>query len=235
MLKSINTRIQESFGEAEHGDVSQYLEWVSAKIEGQAQSLRRMVALIVLLIAVFELTDEYPKTQIALGSFRMYKGSVVLLFLPAFVAFLYLQSLIETLRLNDTQRVYAKVFKKWSGKAADNQLEEYAIPSMPIYWNIGAYSSEAPKTFVFRLELALTWLFFSFIIFGVLAFEAQAYYDLFQLPARDNILWVLSVSAAAICCLAAITIWYGKGYSRFQAGDVPLQKRHVRDSSDPSS
>jgi hypothetical protein len=89
-MKSINTRIQESFGEAEHGDVTQYLEWLSAKIAGQAQSLRRMVASIVLLIAIFELTNEYPKTQLTLSSFRLYKGSVVVLFLPAFVAFLYL-------------------------------------------------------------------------------------------------------------------------------------------------
>jgi hypothetical protein len=111
VIKSISTRIQESFGEAEHEDVSQYLEWVSAKIVSQAQSLRRMVASIILLIAVFELTNEYPKTQLTLGSFHLYKGSVVVQFLPAFVAFLYLQSLIETVRLNDAQRVYAKVFK----------------------------------------------------------------------------------------------------------------------------
>jgi hypothetical protein len=219
VLKSINTRVQESFGEAEHGDVSQYLEWVNAKITGQAQSVRRMVALIVLLIAIFELVYEYPQTQIVIGSFRLYKGSVVLLFIPAFVAFLYLQSLLETYSLNDAQRVYTRVFKKWSEKAAENQLDEFVMPSMPIYWNIGAYIGGFPKTFVFRLELALTVLFSSFIVFGVLAFEAQAYYDLFLLPARDNILWVLSVSAATVCCLAAITIWYGNAYSRVRARD----------------
>ncbi len=225
MIKSINTRVQESFGEAEHGDVSQYLEWVSAKIVSQTQSLRRMVALIVLLIAIFELTNEYPKTQLALGSFRFYKGSAVVLFLPALVAFLYLQSLIETLRLNDAQRVYARVFKKWSEKAAENQLEDYAMPSMPIYWNIGAYTSEAPKTFVLRLEVALATIFWLFIMFGVLAFEAQAYYDLFRLPARNSILWVLSVSAATFCCLAAVTIFYGSAYNRVRAGEPPIGRR----------
>lgn len=219
-MKSINSRIQESFREEEHENVSQYLEWVSAKIASQTQSLRRMVASIVLLIAIFELTNEYPKTQLAFGSFRLYKGSVVIQFLPAFTAFLYLQSMIETFRLNDAQRVYFRVFKKWSTKAARNQLEYYTMPSMPIYWNVGAYATGAPRSFVFRLEIALSLIFWWFIVYGGLAFEAQAYYDLFQIPARNNILWVLSVSAATFCCLAAIAILYGNAYSRVQTGEA---------------
>jgi hypothetical protein len=91
---------------------------------------------------------------------------------------------------------------------------------MPIYWNIGAYAREAPKTFVFRLELAVTLVFSSFIIYGVLAFEAQAYYDLIQLSAKNNVLWVLSVSAATFCCLAAIAIFYGGVYNRSRASGL---------------
>jgi hypothetical protein len=98
---------------------------------------------------------------------------------------------------------------------------------MPIYWNIGAYTSRTPKTFVFRLELALTSVLWSFIVFGVLTFEAQAYYDLFRLPAKNNILWVLSVSAATFCCLAAIILFYSSVYNRFRAGEPTGQRRPV--------
>jgi hypothetical protein len=222
VTKSINTRIQESFGEAEHEDVSQYLEWVSARIASQAQSARRIVALIILLIAIFELTNEYPNTQLTFGSFHLYKGSVLIVFLPAFAAFLYLQSVIESARLNDGQRVYAKVFKKWSEKAAENQLEKYVMPTMPIYWNIGAYLRDPAKSFALRLERAVTAIFLSFIMYGVLAFEAQAYYDLFQLPNRNTILWVLSVSAATFCCLTAIALQFGNSYNYVRTGDFTI-------------
>jgi hypothetical protein len=220
-MKNIKTRIQESFGEAKREDISKYLEWVSTKIITQAQGLRRMVALIVLLIAAFELINEYPKTQMTLGGFHLYKGSVVLQFLPAFIAFLYLQSLIETLRLNDAQRAYASVLEMWSKKATKNQLEDYVMPSMPIYWNIGAYASAAPKTFTIRLELVLSIAFSAFIRFGLLAFEAQAYYDLFVLPARDNILWTISAFGATFFCLTALVIFYGKIFDGIRA-DEPI-------------
>jgi uncharacterized protein YegL len=66
-IKGLTQRVSESFNDDQHEDSSQYIDWVSAAIVSRSQSLRRMVTLIVLLIAAFEVVNESPRTQLTLG------------------------------------------------------------------------------------------------------------------------------------------------------------------------
>jgi hypothetical protein len=203
MAKTPTRRVEDSFDSSDHEDVSKYLDWLSNVISNDTLAVRRMATLVVLLIAVFELVNESPKVRLSLGSFQLYKGSIVIQFVPALVAFLSLQTLIDTERLNNSQRIFSAAFGQWSEKAKENDLDNNILPPMPLYWNVGGVTARRS-----RVANVATYVLAFTLIFGVIAFEAQAYYVLYRLPTGGNIYWLVSVGVTAICIITAFSYTY---------------------------
>jgi len=210
-IKGLTQRVSESFNDDQHEDSSQYIDWVSAAIVSRSQSLRRMVTLIVLLIAAFEVVNESPRTQLTLGSFQLSKGSVVIQFVPVLVSFFYFQSIIDSAKLNKTQRALSAVFNKWSSQAGSNRLDNFIIPPMPIFWNIGGTSLGGEQaSFSSKIALAASAIFMAIFLLGIPAFQVQAYYALYWSPVGNIVLWYISVSMTVIFTAAGAAYFFGE-------------------------
>jgi len=82
MSKSITRRIDESFSHIDRDDTRVYLEWLNSSISDLLQNMRRTMALAALLVAVYILVEESPKTTFSLAGFQISKGSLVFEFIP---------------------------------------------------------------------------------------------------------------------------------------------------------
>ena len=67
MRKSISQQVEDSFNEDNSKEIEKFLDWTLARVQDYAQSLRRNFALIILLVAAFELVDQTKGTSITMG------------------------------------------------------------------------------------------------------------------------------------------------------------------------
>jgi hypothetical protein len=160
-----------------------------------------MILIILSLIAAFELVIESPGSKIALGSFQIYKGSIVLLFIPVVVACLYFQAALDTSRLQALVEVLESAFSKWSHKGDENDLVAYINPSMPIYWPLaGSVERKINRPSTRIVEWAVAIIPSAIIQYGVLIFQIQAYYLLYGQRNINLPLWIIC------CCISALFI-----------------------------
>jgi hypothetical protein len=107
--KTINKRIVHAFVDADRESLEKYIEWLRITMGEYQQSLRRTVAILILLMAIFELIVAGPATTVTIASLQISKSSIALLFLPALVSYLYLQAVVESNRIgNGYDEAYAK-------------------------------------------------------------------------------------------------------------------------------
>ena len=209
MRKPIAQQVEESFSEDDSKEIEKYLDWTLARVQDYAQSLRRNFALIILLVAAFELVNQTKGSSMTVGAFRLDKGSVALQLIPPLVAFLYLQSIIDS-RISMKQiRTFQALLRKWIPKVADKEL--FALPGrvpMPIYWNNGfvlqydAYFGRTDKA-----EAVATGIISLVLLFGVIAFEASAYYALYHTNLYQDILWFISLLVTIFCLVMSALVF----------------------------
>ena len=89
--------IQGSFADADEEKVSKYLDRLYAAISDYTQRIRRDSLLVLLLVSAFELVNNSPGTQFSVASFSIHKGSPVLWFVPAVVAYLFFQIITDSM------------------------------------------------------------------------------------------------------------------------------------------
>jgi hypothetical protein len=195
-------RIKDSFDSDAHDDIAQYIDWLRSAIDSCVADLRRMLLFILLLVAVFEVVLESPSARISLGSFEIVKGSVVLLFIPALVAYMYLEVMVGTARLHTLRRVFRAAFARWSDKGGENDLDVFINPAMPLYWYIAGDSErKANQPRERKIEILAAFPFMMLFIVGVIAFEYQAYHLLRNHTPGSHILWIISGSVSAFCVI----------------------------------
>jgi len=199
-MKRASQRINDSFDASDREDIYRFLDWVRSAISERSQQLRRTVTIAILLIAVFEVVIQSPRTEVALGSFRLYRGSFVLQFVPVLIAYLYYQLVIDSCHLNEMQDISAAAFSKWSSKGYENGLHPLIQSPMPSYWNI---TGAQPDLTLSKIETTAEYIFVILILLGVPAFEAQAYYALYD-SSTVHVLWIASVIVSTIFCVMAI-------------------------------
>jgi hypothetical protein len=210
MAKSYRQRVNDSFSDSDHEDLAKYFDWLLDSFKSASQNIRRTVTLALFLIAIFEIIAQSPKTQInLLQSFQLSRNSLVFTFLPALVAYLYLQMIFDTIRLDRMSYTYEAAFKRWSSKASDNDLDLWISPTQPIYWNIGGAVSSHRAAYD-KIEVFAVYCLWFLILLGVLGFEVQAFYILFNANLSKDIPWFISVSISFsfILCTASYTIAY---------------------------
>jgi hypothetical protein len=202
--KNIRQRVYDSFRYSPHGDILQFMEWLRSTMEELTRSLRRTIATILLLIAAFELVYQSPKTELAIGSFKISSGSVVVIFIPAVTSYLFLQMMDDSIRLWRTQKVFSEVFTIWSSEAEKNDLDLWVLPPQAAYWN---QSETKLSEFGWkdRITAHIRTLISASIFVAVIVFEIQAYYVLHAQHIANNIPWTISVVMAAVFSIVALT------------------------------
>lgn len=205
MAKDIKKRIDDSFATGDRADLLTYMEWLRSSMTDLSQQLRRSAGLALLLIAAFGLVEESPKTTITIGSFQLSSGSVVLVFIPGLVAYLYLQAVDQTTTLDSVQIAFTEALSKWSAEAEKNDLDLLAFPSMALYWSSGVTNGYTDNRS--WLESFKGWTSSIILIvvqIGVFAFEGLAYYKLYRGSALHNIPWIISLCFAVSCLMAGL-------------------------------
>jgi hypothetical protein len=219
MARSIQQRVDNSFDNEDRENVAQYLDWLRNSMSECASSLRRTVLIALLLIAAFELIVESPNARIAIGDFEIYKGSIILLFLPLAVACLYIQMTSDSNRLSAMGKAFGYAFEKWSRNGSDNDLQFFIRPAMPIYWAIGEGSERADNRRPgYRIASVASLSLITFITLGAIAFEVQAYILLYQQQHNSHWpLWVLSCAASSFLGAAGFAISEAEGVEGIRA------------------
>lgn len=203
MTKSIFRRVGDSFEDNNHEDIYKYLDWLRSSISDLAQSVRRSAALIILLIAAFELIITSPTVALSLGPFRVSRGSVVLEFIPPLVAYLWLQLVMDSSRLNISRYGFEVAFKEWSAKASANDLDRLVQPALPLYWNIDPFAPRA-YNILDRADQVLEILFATITFTAIITFEVQAYYLLYRPLDHHQIVLAATIILTVIICISTL-------------------------------
>jgi hypothetical protein len=207
MTKSIEDRIKASFDEDDKEETLKYMDWINSALLNYCQDVRRNAGFLLLLVAIFELVIGSRKATISIGSFGVSRNSIALTFLPAIVSFLYMQAILDSQKASRLNTIFSIAFKIWSPNASANKLDLYLSQPAPVYWNMagGTYNQSKLDKLDDR-ESVMSYTFITAIIFGILAFEAQAYYLLFSTRAPEIIVWAVSLLVTLFCLVSGMLL-----------------------------
>lgn len=201
-MKDIKDRIKDAFADDDREGVRQYVEWLRAALSDVSANLRRTVLLLLALIAVFEFVVESQNSAYVIAGFRVDRGSIVLQFIPALVAYLYLQAVVNTSVIRQLDAAFTLTLEKWSSRVVENDLDLLIGPDYPLFWT-PFRSKRLEGIYPGGRMVNMANGFIGFAIFiGVLIFEVQAYFV--QLPkpsasALNYISWAASMFIATFC------------------------------------
>jgi hypothetical protein len=214
MARGIQERVADSFGKDDQEKAAQYLDWLRAALSELSGSLRRNVALLILLMAVFEVVYESPRGSFTLAGFHIDRSSIVLQFIPALIAYLFLQSIVDSVRSGQMQEALRQAFVQWSSPAGRNDLDAYIVPAYPLFWNPGKVEPRAEnKLATYRIYRIISVAFLALIVAITLCYEFQAYYVLLNGQGPGHfILWGLSLLVTTIFLVMA-AIYFIRDYS----------------------
>jgi hypothetical protein len=204
MTKSVDRRIIGSFQQGDSESVRAYIEWLRATMDQYANQIRRSTLVILVLIAAFEVVVQSPNAKISVGSFQIQRGSIVIDFVPALVAYLFLQTISDSNHLVQLETVFSRVFDRWNHAGKENDLDGLLLPPSSLIWGIGYLPKESNAAAFDRPEHVVRLVLEMINPIIVLAFEAQAYYVLFREPIFHHPLWLVSVAISSACITLAI-------------------------------
>jgi hypothetical protein len=204
-IMDIRGKIKFVFSEDDRDQVFNYMEWIRSASSDFGQSIRRNTTILLLLIAIFEVVVQSRKIALSIGPFAVARDSIVLVFIPAVVSYLFLQIAIDTQKQDRLETAFAETFTIWSSKATGSDLDSILRSSKPAYWGIVGIRPFEYYRFD-RLEVFTSITFYIIIILGILAFEAQAYYVLFPVHISMIAGWAVSLFISLIC-LALSTLF----------------------------
>ncbi|MGD0928000.1 MAG: hypothetical protein ABR926_22695 [Streptosporangiaceae bacterium] len=191
------------------GDVKDYTEKLLSTWKDVSASINREATLTLLLIAVFELLA-YQSTvrEFTIGPFSLGNATIVQIGLPFIVAYLVYDVLLLTQRLGDMEYAYDAISAKFASRIHVNALDSLIKPSLPTFWTP---SNPLPSDISRRVDRLreITGGFFSLITFVLLpiAFEAQAFYHLYQkFGYHDPLLWISAVITSALLSCSVLLL-----------------------------
>lgn len=206
-MKSFYQRAYGAFDSKDHEDICKYLDWLRLQLSEYSQGVRRSIVVTLLLMAIFELIIESPKSQVSIASFRVTRSSIVLVFIPAIVSFMYFQVLVDSTRLIALQQAFVGLFNAWSPRASSNDLDIWIQPPQALFWNVGWAAATYESRTIHAFEAVEAWaarILIVLVLLGGLAFEIQAYYVLYQAPVTHHVLWLISAVCAFFGCVITL-------------------------------
>lgn len=232
MPRRIRDRVNGSFDTSDREQISKYIDWLRPVKAEYMQGIRRMATAMVLLAAAFELVANSRSAEISIGSFRVDRGSIVLEFLPAIVAYFFLQINIDTNRVSQVDKIFQATFKLWSEKAWSNDLHLALQESAPVYWSMLGGTSRPENTYASdKLEDKVSYALLFVVTGGTLLFEAQAYFTLFPKRASEIVLWAISLLLTIFLISFAMRMLVADFDAPASAGrdETPMQDNNTKE------
>lgn len=207
--KPLTWRLENCFKDDVPAVVKDYSDKVYASWTDLTGSLRRNAVLVFLIAAIFELlTSQKSSATISFGSLSLSSSPVVELALPVLFALLFYDGFRLTSRWLELQTAYYKLVKMAAPKVSKNDLDFLIRPELPVFWAIGKIgsheTSQPSDVFIGRASQAIA--IFAIWIFPV-AFEAQAYYELFgKFGYHDIFLWISAILTTALIVIGVVYV-----------------------------
>jgi hypothetical protein len=231
--------ISDSVANTGEEKVPKYLDQLYAAISDYTQKIRRDSLLVLVLVAAFELVNSSPDTKFSVASFSFNKGSIVLQFVPAVVAYLFLQIITDSIRLADMGITFRRLFSRWLGGEeileASGLIEAggFIMPATPLYWNIkqSLPSKDIIQYRRYSLEYWTSTGFTVVLVAGILAFEGHAYYILYSGQSTPDALWWISLCFTIACLvISAINFirWYITAHAKARHWLVSRHRPSIR-------
>jgi hypothetical protein len=205
-MQDIESSIGEGLEGSDPDNSAKYIDWLQSTATESSQQARRLFIWILVLMAAFGLVAESSGTTLSIGNFHIYKGSVVLQFIPALVSLCFLQVVYDTRKLILYRSALRAAVRQWNRAAVDNGLDTLIRPPSLLYWNVTPNVSPAlthPKEYKFIT--AVGGALFIVLILGELAFQILSYIKLFSLPKANYV----SLIASAVIAFAGTVLAFG--------------------------
>jgi hypothetical protein len=205
MDENITRRVKLSFDRFDsgaHEDIVKYLDWLQSTLSDISKTLRKTVALMLSLMAAFVLVG--PHSEIDIGSLKVTNSSLVIVFLPVVISFLYFQIIRDTIQLLARSRAFIVAFSLWSPSAEENDLDALISPSRAAYWDLGGTGRPVNTSWAEKFGKYGQMGAAPVIGAGVIGFQVFAYINLHNSPTFKFTYWLISAIISGFFCGIAV-------------------------------
>ena len=191
-MKEVTVRVKDGLEKADREDLRLYLEAIRANARDYVSAARRAGLALVVTVVAFELLSKNVVKDFAIGPLTLTNSSLVRVFLPALAMYFLTDGFVNDTCAARLRMAHDTVFELWCPAGHKNGLDGLLRPPQPLWFSADEPMSESGiRTREETVELVIGNVITVVVIFAVLGFEIQAYYDLaHQLHAHDALLWI---------------------------------------------
>jgi hypothetical protein len=194
-------------------DVKAYLDWLLGAINQYASQIRRTTIIALFLMAIFIIVSQ-SGAAITTKGINISKGSLVDIFIPALVACLFLQLVMDTNRLIDLYSKFSEKYNEWGGQSQSSDSYSLVMPPFPLIWGRSMGKEEIRKGLPEKAQRFLVGAIDVMVLIVGLGFLALAYWVLLYPPPAGHlgkgtiIIITTSIIITATCIVfASIAYW----------------------------
>jgi hypothetical protein len=129
----INDAVIQAFRTPEEGE--NYLDRILTCCEHASSRVRRLLILLILCMALFELLNRSAVEKVTLSFVELEDPTSVATFLPVVVAYLEYKLVRQMLYWRSLQITFAAVIRVVQPGVAENRLASYLVPTVPLFSN----------------------------------------------------------------------------------------------------
>ena len=196
----INEAVIQAFRTPEEGE--NYLDRILICCEHASSRVRRLLILLILCMALFELLNRSAVEKVTLSFVELEDPTSVATFLPVVVTYLEYKLVRQMLYWRSLQITFAAVIRVVQPGVAENRLASYLVPTVPLFSN--RQPKGAAFENVFSFQERVEGLFAALCAFLLPIFQVYALSELFD---RMNGHPTITFMVAA-CMTIILTIIY---------------------------
>jgi hypothetical protein len=214
VAKSIEARIKtsfpspDSFTKDNKESLTFYLQTLMTTGKDYADGIRRSAALMLVLMAAFELLLRGAIKQTTIGPLVLSSTTSIEAFMPTGVAYFFYDALNCGINYEIVLSAYTAAFSAWNATAEVNDLDVIVRPRIPPYFVASGGSSPGISPFA-DLMSRIQGSFVVVILLGPALFMAYAFYQLSGLLHGSSVLLWVNI----IISVLLLTIGYAQGFA----------------------
>jgi hypothetical protein len=200
---NVNEAVGQAFVTPEQGE--NYLDRILTCCQDAGTRVRRLLILLILCMALFELLNRAAVDRITLSFIEIKDPTSVATFLPVVVAYLEYQLVRQMLYWRSLERTFAAVIAVVQPEVAKNQLASYLVPTVPLFSN--RQPKGAAFANVFSFQQRMEEVFAVLCAFLLPTFQLYALSRLFsRLDGRVTITFIVAATMTIIITIAYLVV-----------------------------
>ena len=199
----VNEAAIRAFRTPEEGE--NYLDRILACCKDASSRVRRLLLLLILFMALFELLNRNAVEKINISIIELKSPTNIATFLPVIVAYLEYKLVRQMLYWRRLQITFAAVITAVQPGVAENRLASYLVPTIPLLSN--RQPKGAPFENVFSFQDRTEEIFASLCAFLLPTFQVYALSQLYEhMNGRPTIAFIASGVMTIILTIAYLAV-----------------------------